>query len=64
VDGKVVHGDITRDWLTVTNIGSGRHAVWWNADDKPSTATLRANRDASGAGGGLLAGKNEPSAKQ
>jgi len=64
VDGKIVHGGLAHDWLTVTNIGSGRHAVWLNADGKPSAAALRANRDASGSGDGLLAGKDDLSAKQ
>jgi hypothetical protein len=64
VDGKTVHGVLADGWLAVTNVGSGRHAVWLDADGAPSAAALRANREASGSGDGLLAGKNDLSTKQ
>ena len=55
VDGNIVHGVLANNWLTVTNVGSGQHAVWLNADDKPSSAMLRDNRAASGSGDGYFA---------
>jgi alpha-L-rhamnosidase len=28
VDGNIVTGEISNGWLTITNIGSGQHAIW------------------------------------
>jgi hypothetical protein len=43
VDGEVVSGTVSNDWLTVTNISSGQHAVWLSTNDAPSTAALYNN---------------------
>jgi len=43
VDGEMVSGTVSNNWLTVTNIGSGQHAVWLNASNTPSQTTLYNN---------------------
>jgi Bacterial alpha-L-rhamnosidase 6 hairpin glycosidase domain/Bacterial alpha-L-rhamnosidase C-terminal domain len=43
VDGNMVSGTVSNDWLTVTNIGSGQHAVWLNTNNAPSQAALYNN---------------------
>jgi hypothetical protein len=47
VDGEAVSGALSNDWLVVTNIGAGQHAVWLNTNRAPSSATRYANRAAS-----------------
>lgn len=44
VDGEIVPGTLSNDWLVVTNIGAGRHAIWLNTNNVPSHAMLEANR--------------------
>ncbi len=43
VDGEIVSGTLSTNWLTVTNIGSGQHAVWLSTNNAPTTATLYNN---------------------
>ena len=43
VDGQTVSGSLSNNWLSVTNLGSGQHAVWLNPNSTVSTATLYAN---------------------
>lgn len=43
VDGNVVGGTVSNNWLTVTNIGSGQHAIWLSTNAAPATATLYSN---------------------
>jgi hypothetical protein len=43
VDGAVVSGSLSNGWLTVTNIGSGQHAIWTSATNSPSSTTLYNN---------------------
>ena len=43
VDGSVISGTLANNWLTVTNVGSGQHAVWLNTNGTVSTATLYNN---------------------
>jgi len=43
VDGSVVSGSLSNGWLTVTNIGSGQHAIWLNTNNVPSQAMLYDN---------------------
>jgi hypothetical protein len=47
VDGKICHGALSNNWLMVANIGAGRHAIWLNTNNAPSSAMLYANRVAS-----------------
>lgn len=44
VDGEIVSGALLNNWLVITNIGAGRHAVWLSTDNPPSRSTLDANR--------------------
>jgi alpha-L-rhamnosidase len=48
LDGTVVSGTLSTDslantWLTVTNLGSGQHALWANSSPAPSTVALYNN---------------------
>ena len=43
VDGEIVSGSLSNNWLTVTNIGSGQHSIWWNTNSTVSAATLYNN---------------------
>jgi len=43
VDGGIVSDTMSNNWLTVTNIGSGQHAVWLNTNNAPSTTALYNN---------------------
>ena len=43
LDGAVVSGSLSNNWLTVTNIGSGQHAIWSSAALSPSQTTLYNN---------------------
>ena len=48
LDGAVVSGTLSTDslahsWLTVTNIGSGQHALWSSATSSPATTTIYNN---------------------
>jgi hypothetical protein len=48
LDGAVVTGTLSTDnlsnsWLTLTNIGSGQHAMWASGTGQPSTDTLYRN---------------------
>ena len=47
VDGNMVSGLITNNFLTVTNIGSGQHAIWLNTNNVPTAAALFNNWTAS-----------------
>jgi hypothetical protein len=47
VDGKISPANLSNDWLVVTNIGAGRHAIWLDTNPAPSSATLHANWAAS-----------------
>ncbi|HZV34751.1 MAG TPA: alpha-L-rhamnosidase C-terminal domain-containing protein, partial [Verrucomicrobiae bacterium] len=50
VDGEIVLGTLSNNWLEVTNIGAGRHAIWLSPNNPPSRATLDANRLAAEGG--------------
>lgn len=48
LDGAVIGGALSTDslsnsWLTVTNIGSGQHALWANSTSSPTITTLYNN---------------------
>ena len=43
VDGEIVSGTVSNNWLTVTNVGSGQHAVWLNTNNAPSQTVLYDN---------------------
>jgi hypothetical protein len=43
VDGNIVSGTVSSNWLIVTNVGSGQHAIWLNTNAAPSQATLYKN---------------------
>jgi hypothetical protein len=43
VDGEIVSGAVSNNWLTVTNVGSGQHAIWFNTNSTVSTTTLYNN---------------------
>jgi len=43
VDGELVSGTLANNWLTVTNIGSGQHAIWLNTNSVVSTTLLYNN---------------------
>ena len=43
VDGEIVSGIVSNNWLTIKNIGSGQHAIWLNPDNTPSQTTLYHN---------------------
>jgi hypothetical protein len=43
LDGAVISGSLSNNWLTVTNIGSGQHAISTSATDAPSQTTLYNN---------------------
>jgi hypothetical protein len=47
VDGSVVSGTLSNNWLTITNIGSGQHAIWLNTNSTPSPTALYNNWAAS-----------------
>jgi hypothetical protein len=47
VDGEAVSGTLANNWLTVTNISSGQHAIWLTTNSTPTAAMLYANRAAS-----------------
>ncbi len=32
VDGKICSGTLSNNWLTITNVGAGRHTVWLNTN--------------------------------
>jgi hypothetical protein len=42
VDGLVVAGVVSNNWLTVPNVGSGQHAIWL-ATNAPASSTLYSN---------------------
>jgi hypothetical protein len=43
VDGEIVSGTVSNNCLTVTNIGSGQHALWLSTNSSPSQTTLYNN---------------------
>ena len=43
VDGEIVSGAVSNNWLTVTNVGSGQHAIWLNTNAAPSPTALYNN---------------------
>ena len=46
MDGEILPGALSNNWLVVTNVGAGQHAIWLNTNSAPSSATLYANRAA------------------
>jgi alpha-L-rhamnosidase len=50
VDGKMVSGALSNNWLVVKNVGSGQHAIWLNKSGASSAEKLYANRAASSSG--------------
>jgi alpha-L-rhamnosidase len=50
LDGEMRSGTLSNDWLVLTNVGAGQHAIWLNTNHSPSSATLSANRAASSFG--------------
>lgn len=47
VDGVISPGKLSNNWLIVTNVGAGQHAIWLNTNNTPSPAALFANWAAS-----------------
>jgi len=47
VDGAVVPGALSNDWLVVKNVGAGQQCDLLNTNSAPSSAMLYANRVAS-----------------
>jgi hypothetical protein len=43
MDGTVVSGSVSNNWLALTNIGCGQHAIWTSATSAPSLTTLYNN---------------------
>ena len=43
VDGTAVSGTVSNNWLTVTSIGSGQHAIWLNTNSAPTQTALYNN---------------------
>jgi hypothetical protein len=43
LDGSVASSTLSNNWLIVTNVGSGQHALWLNTNNTPSLATLYSN---------------------
>jgi hypothetical protein len=43
VDGEVVSGTVSNGWLSVENIGSGQHAIWFSATNQPGASLLYSN---------------------
>jgi hypothetical protein len=47
VDGDVISGTISNNWLTIQNIRSGQHAVWLSSTNAPDLSLRYANWAAS-----------------
>lgn len=47
MDGKMVSAALSNDWLVVTKVGAGQHAIWLSTNSAPSSAMLYPNRAAS-----------------
>ena len=58
VDGVVVSGLVSNNWLMVTNVLPGQHAIWLSTNNVVSTATLYDNWAAGWFGGGGNAAPN------
>jgi hypothetical protein len=43
VDGVTVSGMVSNNWLYITNIGSGQHAIWLNTNNTPTQTALYNN---------------------
>jgi len=43
VDGGIVAGTLANNWLTVTNLGSGQHAIWLATNSTVASSTLYNN---------------------
>ena len=43
MDGEVVAGVLSNDWLTVGGVGSGQHAIWLSTNSSPTSSTLYNN---------------------
>lgn len=43
LDGSVVPAAVSNQWLAVTNVGSGQHALWLSTNGAPALATLYSN---------------------
>ena len=43
MDGEVVSGALSNNWLSVSGIGSGQHAIWLSTNSSPSSAALYNN---------------------
>jgi hypothetical protein len=47
LDGDIVSGTVSNNWLTLQNVGSGQHAVWLSPTDAPDLSVRYANWAAS-----------------
>ncbi|MGA2175283.1 MAG: alpha-L-rhamnosidase C-terminal domain-containing protein [Verrucomicrobiota bacterium] len=43
LDGGVASAVLSNNWLIVSNVGSGQHALWLNTNNTPSQSTLYSN---------------------
>ena len=43
MDGEVVSSALSNNWLTVTGVGSGQHAIWLSTNSSVSSTTLYDN---------------------
>jgi hypothetical protein len=43
VDGNIVNGMLSNNWLVVAGIGSGQHAIWLNTNNAVATSALYNN---------------------
>ncbi|GEM_PF-234868 len=47
LDGSIAPAVLSNNWLTLTNVGSGQHAIWLATNSSPSVDTLYSNWAAS-----------------
>jgi hypothetical protein len=47
VDGDIVFGTVSNNWLTLENVGSGQHAIWLSPTNAPDLSVRYANWAAS-----------------
>jgi hypothetical protein len=43
LDGSIASSVLSNNWLTVTNVGSGQHALWLNTNNTPSQTMFYSN---------------------
>jgi hypothetical protein len=43
LDGEMVSGALSNNWLSVSGVGSGQHAIWLSTNSSPSSAALYNN---------------------